>query len=298
MDDSPEKKNPSNFQRFFLRGLAFLLPTILTIWILVAVYQFVNQAIAEPINAGVREVILTVTSFPIIFPDQLEEYQDSLSPDERARWRAEGGNADWLKLGARRAELKRWWKSGAVGEWAVLDLIGLVVAIVLIYIVGAVFGSFVGRQLYRRGEETLRRLPLFRQVYPHVKQVTDFLFGGTEEKKKNFSKVVAVEYPRKGLWSVGLVTGDTMQSIQSEARDKCLTVFIPSSPTPFTGYVITVPAEDTIDLAVSIDDALRFTVSGGVIIPPSQLIEGAATKEVAGEVPAVIGPPTTERESA
>ena len=96
--------------------------------------------------------------------------------------------------------------------------------------------------------------------------------------KVSFNRVVAVEYPRKGLWSVGLVTGNTMQTIQREAEGSCLTVFIPSSPTPFTGYVITVPEKDTIDLSVTIEEALRFTVSGGVIVPDAQVIpEGQGT---------------------
>jgi uncharacterized membrane protein len=86
---------------------------------------------------------------------------------------------------------------------------------------------------------------------------------------------VAVEYPRKGLWSLGLVTGSTLRSIQERAGVPCVTVFVPSAPTPFTGWVIIVPVEDTIELPISIDDALRFAVSGGVIVPPTQVVEAA-----------------------
>jgi len=84
--------------------------------------------------------------------------------------------------------------------------------------------------------------------------------------------VVAVQYPRKGLWSVGMVTGDTMSRIQEAAGEPCLTVFIASSPTPFTGYVITVPKGDTVDLPITVEDALKFAVSGGVVIPANQAI--------------------------
>jgi len=115
-------------------------------------------------------------------------------------------------------------------------------------------------------------VPLVKQVYPSVKQVTDFLVGGSDDQKMSFNRVVAVEYPRKGLWSIGLVTGSTMQSIQDRTGRACMTIFVPSSPTPFTGYVIIVPREDTIDLSVTIEEALRFTISGGVVIPPSQQI--------------------------
>ena len=107
---------------------------------------------------------------------------------------------------------------------------------------------------------------------PSCKQVTDFFFGDNSKERLQFSRVVAVQYPRKGIWSVGLVTGDTMRRIEQEAGGPCLTVFIPSSPTPFTGYVITVPRTDTMDLPISIEDAIKFAVSGGVVVPASQQI--------------------------
>jgi uncharacterized membrane protein len=82
---------------------------------------------------------------------------------------------------------------------------------------------------------------------------------------------VTVEYPRKGIWAVGLVTGGTMRSIEHESGD-ALTIFIPSSPTPFTGYTITVPRGEVHELPISIDEALRFTISGGVLVPPHEAL--------------------------
>ncbi|MCH8053202.1 MAG: DUF502 domain-containing protein, partial [Planctomycetes bacterium] len=107
-----------------------------------------------------------------------------------------------------------------------------------------------------------------RSLDPTVKQVTDFLFG---DRQIEFGGVVAVEYPRRGVWSLGLLTGPAMKTIEKTASaDDLVTVFIPSSPTPVTGYTITVPRADVIELALSIDEALRFTISGGVIKPPSE----------------------------
>ena len=85
-----------------------------------------------------------------------------------------------------------------------------------------------------------------------------------------FSRVVAVEYPRKGIWSLGLVTGPGMRTVHEQLGGDLLTVFIPSSPTPVTGYTITVRRNEVIDLPMSIDDAFRFTISGGVIMPINQ----------------------------
>jgi len=268
-----EKAKPKkSFQQFFLRGLAILLPTILTIWILVAVYNFVSTNIAAPINGWVKQAVVRFTELPPITQPEVDDFEQTLTAEQRAAWRNAGLKPAWLQREARRAALQRWWNTISVGGFALMDLIGLVIAAVLIYFVGRILGSFFGRRIYARMEQILQRIPFFRQVYPHVKQVTDFLVGSDSPDRLRFSKVVAVEYPRKGIWSVGLVTGDTMRSIRDKAGRDCMTIFVPSSPTPFTGYVITVPVEDTIELNIAIDAALKFTVSGGVIVPPQQLI--------------------------
>jgi uncharacterized membrane protein len=258
-----------SFRHFFFRGLGILLPTVLTIWILVAVYQFVATRIASPINRGVQELVVRATPWPQVYEAELVEVREHLPEARRQAWLQAGGtqNPDWIRIEAKRVKLQKWWD-----QFYVMDLIGLIIAIVLIYMVGAFVGSYLGNRLYARGEELMGRVPVFKQVYPHVKQVVEFFFGD-RTKRLQFNRVVAVQYPRKGLWSLGLVTGDTMRSIQDKAGADCMTVFVPSSPTPFTGYVITVPKTDTVELDISIDDALRFTVSGGVIVPQAQLIQ-------------------------
>ncbi len=114
----------------------------------------------------------------------------------------------------------------------------------------------------------LSRIPLIRAIYPNVKQVTDFLLS---ERPVEFSGVVAVEYPRKGVWSIALSTGGPMKQVQSEVSEELVTVFVPSSPTPVTGYVLQVPSTEIIKLSMTIDEALRFTISGGVIKPGAAL---------------------------
>lgn len=269
----------SNFRNFFLRGLGILLPTILTIWILIAAYGFVQKKIARPTNEGVRLLILHLTPWPSI-PPEVEMLDEEVSEKQRSQllstlndattdqWKAVGYSGAWLKHHSRETKLRNWWETYAV----LLDMIGLVIAIVVIYIVGVLLGSFIGRRVYARSESLIQRVPLIRKVYPSVKQVTDFLVG-SGNKKVHLSRVVAVEYPRKGLWSIGLVTGNTMRNIQDQVAEECMTVFVPSSPTPFTGYVITVPKKDTMELPVTIDEAFQFTVSGGVLIPPSQQVQ-------------------------
>ena len=301
-------KKPSKTARFIVRGMATLLPAVLTLWLLVFAYGFVRDRIAAPINWGVQGAVIRFTEWPTPtdedFADVWQGRADYLTAVQEQDWEIRSDKEremlaastpplpastiesilrdkrlTWMKdqpeivLDARRVQLEKKWNSIAIGQWHVLDLIGLIIAIVLFYFAGALMSNVIGRQIKHRGEKIIDRVPLIRRVYPAVKQVTDFFFGDNEEDKMKFNRVVAVEYPRKGLYSVGLVTGDTMRSIEVAMGEPCLTVFVPSSPTPFTGYVITVPKKDTIDLGISIEDALKFAVSGGVLVPPSQTID-------------------------
>ena len=160
-------------------------------------------------------------------------------------------------------------------------MIGIIVAIVAVYFAGRLLGGFFGRRIYKRIEVVITTVPVFKQVYPYVKQVVDFLFS--DDKQIQFSRVVLVEYPRKGIWTMGLLTGETMESIAKEAGD-AVTVFIPSSPVPATGYTITVPRNEVVDLPISVEEAIRFTVSGGVLIPPSQTLDAPLNSKVLPEI--------------
>jgi uncharacterized membrane protein len=138
-------------------------------------------------------------------------------------------------------------------------------------------------------------VPVVKQVYPYVKQVVDFLFS--DDSPMEFNRVVALEYPRKGLWSVGFVTGDSLRTLR-ESSGKAVSVFIPSSPTPFTGYTITVPVEELIEMPISVEEAIRFAISGGVLIPDHQIPPGGANAPPAQSgrisLPSAEEPPASE----
>jgi uncharacterized membrane protein len=289
-----------HFTRFFIRGLAVLLPSILTLALVIYLYNFVQSYVADPINAGIRYGVVNLTNWPPAEPIDLDRAFAELDQAELDDWQShvEDENAQRASVGlpalrgdamvverrewmtedpARRAiaqeqALDRYWGTVTVLGWRVLDLIGLVVAVILIYFAGLVLASYLGRKAYERIERGINQVPLVGRVYPGIKQITDFFVEQSEGKKRSgtFSRVVAVQYPRKGIWSVGLVTGSTMRDIQDQFGEPCLTVFVPSSPTPFTGYVLTLPERETLDLDVSIEDALKFAVSLGVLVPPSQ----------------------------
>ncbi|MEM6490943.1 MAG: DUF502 domain-containing protein [Pseudomonadota bacterium] len=148
----------------------------------------------------------------------------------------------------------------------------LVIWSTLLYLAGRLLGSFVGRWFYARIEGLLRAIPGFKQVYPHVKQVVDLIMG---DSKMAFSRVVLVEYPRKGIWTVGLVTSSSLKPVADEAGTEVLSVFIPTSPTPFTGFTINMPAADCVDVDMTIDQALRFVITAGVLVPEKHQMPAA-----------------------
>ncbi len=267
MATDPHRTFSGDFKRFFGRGLGVLLPSVLTLWILVKAYQFVDSTIAQPINAGVRTAIIETAQrterIGRHFEPTVEEVDLEATRRQGERNKATDPGVVRNDLVARNVEA--WW-----ADWSILlDWIGILVAVLAVYFAGRLVGGFVGRRVYRRLEAIITSVPIFKQVYPYVKQVVDFLFA--DDKPIQFNRVVVVEYPRKGIWSVGLVTGSTMRSIEESAGES-VTVFIPSSPTPFTGYTITVPRDEVRELPITIDEALRFTISGGVLVPPAEAI--------------------------
>jgi len=262
----------ADFRLFFFRGLGVLLPSVLTLWILIYAGLFVQRSVAEPINSGVRQLV--IYALPQIVDEGHIPEWFVVSDEQLARLKAERLREArptipdaQLREFARARNLKEWWDE----RWY-LRLVGLVVAIVLIYLAGRFLGGLIGKRIYVRLEGAFQRLPVVAQVYPHVKQVVEVFFGGDDsEERIKFNRVVLVEYPRRGIWTVGLLTGESMRDIEKSMGEEGVTVFIPSSPTPFTGYTITVPREEAIDLPITIDEALRFVVSGGVLVPPREL---------------------------
>ena len=133
-----------------------------------------------------------------------------------------------------------------------------------------ILASVVGKALWKVIERFIMNTPFLGKVYPYMKQVTDFVLKQAKQDKLKFSKVVAAEYPRKGIWSLGLVTGSGLSKVTDTAKRDLLTVFIPTSPTPFTGFIIMIPRKQTIEMDLSIEEVFRFTISGGVITPGSE----------------------------
>ncbi|MFC1604773.1 DUF502 domain-containing protein [Planctomycetota bacterium] len=266
------------FKGYFLHGLAVLLPSILTIWLFVWGYTFIQEKISVHINRGLVHIIALVANEEVeITEKEVTAYLLELKPelsDNEAELQIHLRRPE-IWRGARIEQLKKTLAKTWIDGYG--SITGFIVAVVGVCVLGALMASYVGRSLLRTIEKFIMNTPILRNVFPYVKQVTDFLLTN-EEQKKLFSRVVAVEYPRKGIWSVGFVTGSGLEKVVNSVKREFLTVLIPTSPTPFTGFVITIQKRQTIDLDMTIEEALRFIVSGGVITPGSEHAAAALPK--------------------
>ena len=146
--------------------------------------------------------------------------------------------------------------------------LGLVVTILVIFGVGILSIHFFGRVLFQTIEVWLTRLPLVKKIYPPVKQLAEFLFD-EDKRHTTLRRVVLVPYPRPGTYSVAFVTNESRTTVTGSPVT-LLTLLIPNPPSPFTGPIIFVPQEDTIPLKLSVEDAVKLIVSGGVVASPLQ----------------------------
>ena len=141
---------------------------------------------------------------------------------------------------------------------------GLVLAIVLIMVTGILVKNYIGRRVVDFGEYLLSRIPLVRPVYVAVKQVIQAMFGDTPYA---FKRAILVEYPRRGVWAIAFVTGKTYEEIVEKTNKKMINVFLPTTPNPTSGFYLVIPEEDTIPLDISVEDAFKLLISGGVVEP-------------------------------
>ena len=156
---------------------------------------------------------------------------------------------------------------------------GLIIGFVIITIFGAFAAGFFGRFLIRLGEGILNRMPIVRSIYAATKQILETVMASQSDA---FRDVVLVEYPRKGLWVIGFVTGATRGEVQAKTSDSMVNIFVPTTPNPTSGFLLFCPAEDLTYLDMSVEEALKLVVSGGIVTPPHK---AKATKKLPNPLP-------------
>ncbi len=162
--------------------------------------------------------------------------------------------------------------------------LGLIATLVLIFLIGLVTTNIVGRRLMGAVDEALQRIPLVRSIYSTTKQMSSSLL---QSRQVAFQQVVLVEYPRRGLYQIGFVTGMIEGPLQEElaakAGERVLNVFIPATPNPMTGYFVMLPERDIQFLGISVQDGLKLVISGGMVTPAFPA-PGASPEKAQGEI--------------
>ena len=145
--------------------------------------------------------------------------------------------------------------------------LGLIVLIIVITLVGALTAGFLGRMVLRSYENLLNRMPIIRSVYGATKQVLETVL---RQQSKAFRQPVLVEYPRRGIWAVGFITGTTGGEVQHLVADRLINIFLPTTPNPTSGFLLFVPSEDLIHLDMTVEEAIKMVISAGIITPPDR----------------------------
>jgi uncharacterized membrane protein len=153
--------------------------------------------------------------------------------------------------------------------------VGLAVPLLSILVIGLMARNIAGRWLLDFGERFLQAIPLAGQVYKTLKQLLETLL---KDSNGRFRRVILVEYPRRGMWAIAFVTGVISSEIQSQMSCPMLSVFIPTTPNPTTGWYAVVPEDEVVNLSMSVEDAFKVIVSGGIVapntpLPPLELVQ-------------------------
>ena len=145
--------------------------------------------------------------------------------------------------------------------------VGLVATLLLILLVGVLAANIFGRSLVTFSEKLVDRIPFVKGIYLLFKQVSDTVLN---RDRGAFRKVVLIEYPRKGIWAVAFVTGVTKGEVQQITEQRLVNIFVPTTPNPTSGFYILVPEGDMIELSMTVEEAFKLVISGGMVTPPER----------------------------
>ena len=278
MIDFPEDSKPQttvpavgSFRRAVLHGLGVVLPPLLTIVVFLWAWKLISDHVLAPIENVARDVIVT----------SMWDVRTRPPPAAQAKAYRQLNSGEWIPAHIYESvkinpgailpqSALGYYERYVTVTWlrrsTVVPLF-LAVFVLVLYVLGKFFGAGVGRLIWRWFEGLINRLPVIRNVYSSVKQVTDFVFS---ERQVGFNRVVAVEYPRHGIWAIAFVTGEGMLDVRAAANEPMLSVLIPTSPIPGTGFTVIIRKSEVLDLNMTVDQALQYLVSCGVVIPFGQ----------------------------
>jgi len=153
---------------------------------------------------------------------------------------------------------------------------GFIALILLIIGTGLLARNYFGKKLIAMGESIVARIPIISRIYSTIQQISQAFFS---EKREVFKKAVLFEYPRKGIYSIGFYTQDTRGPVQDALEHDVVSIFLPTTPNPTSGFLLFVPKDEIIDLNLTVEEALKLVISGGAIIPQNRINEVHAVSQ-------------------
>ncbi|MDR0716146.1 MAG: DUF502 domain-containing protein [Azoarcus sp.] len=144
--------------------------------------------------------------------------------------------------------------------------LGVVLCIFILFATGVIGANVLGQRLVRTWEALLARIPVVKSIYYSVKQVSDTLFSSSGQA---FRKALLVQYPREGIWTIAFLTGAPGGGVSRHLEGEYVSVYVPTTPNPTSGFFLMLPATDIIELDMSVDEALKYIISMGVVAPPA-----------------------------
>lgn len=148
--------------------------------------------------------------------------------------------------------------------------LGLIILLIALILVGALTAGFFGRLWGRVSDRILNQMPVIRNVHSAIKQILETVLA---QQSNAFREAVLIEYPRRGIWAVGFITGRTEGEVQNMTAEECINVFLPTTPNPTSGFLLFVPRKDIAPLSMSVEEAIKMVISGGIVTPPDRRSE-------------------------
>ena len=145
--------------------------------------------------------------------------------------------------------------------------IGLIIVCIALTFIGALTAGIIGRFWFRTSEKILSRMPVIRSIHSAIKQIFETVLSN---QSNAFREVVLFEYPRRGSWAMGFITGQTQGEVQDITKDEVVNVFLPTTPNPTSGYLLFIPRRELVTLSMSVEEGIKMVVSGGIVTPPDK----------------------------
>ncbi len=274
---------------FFLHGMITILPAVLTLFILMTVVRFVQDYVTAPINGVIYWTLegnalgwktlgrMGLDPLDEEFID-VKELPNDLVPEAYASpelWKKAVAEyrmekiedmlffRDRDELYIHRDRLDSRMKK-LVPPW-----ISVVASLLVVFTLGSIASGFVGRRMIASVDNAMTNVPVVRAVYPYAKKLVTFFL---DDHEFEFETVVAAPYPTRDVYAIAFVTSQGLRSINEALEGEYVSLFVPTSPMPMTGYTVFIESHRLIPLSISVDEALRVTVSAGVLIPPSEQV--------------------------